>query len=192
MAMIEYNLPVTTTGQWITDSLRRGPSLSLAKLIASAADWNRFSFKTFANEGLSETDLIGFSTGNKASAQCVDEWLMDLLSTSPLTVRGLFVVEDWRATPGSQFLKDMSLPAMFVGAEVYFVLRERDPRRINNWRRIFSNTVPTFHAFLVDDNPGVMPGMRMSIEELTDMARRMRMIVCGAYDGESFVVGTKV
>jgi hypothetical protein len=189
--LIEYNLPAATTGQWLTDSLRRGPSLSLAKLIANTSDWSGFSFKTAANEGLSETDLLGFSAGNKASGQRADDWLMNLLATSALTLQGLFVVEDWRATPRSQFLADMSLPAIFVGEEVYFVLRERDPRRIDNWRRIFSNTVPTFHAFLVDDDPRVMTGTSISATELADMARRLRMIICGAYDGESFVVGTK-
>jgi hypothetical protein len=36
---------------------------------------------------------------------------------------------------------------MFVADDVYFLMRERDPRQVENGWRIFSNKVPTFHAF---------------------------------------------
>jgi hypothetical protein len=187
--MTEYQLPVAPTALWLRDSLRLGPSLSLAKLIADAEDLGHFSFKTFARQGMSERELTDFETGNKAEA--ADDLIMDLLAHSPLTLDGMLLVEDWRATPESQFLKEMNLPTIVVGREVYFIVRQRDPRRIAHWQRIFSNTVPTFHAFLMDDDPRLVPGTTVSLELLREVARRLRMIVCGAYDGESYVLATR-
>lgn len=187
--MTEYRLPAAATASWLRDSLRLGPSLSLAKVVSEAEDLNRFSFKTFGRQGLSEEDLIDFGTGNKAES--ADDWLMNLLTHSPLTLNGILLVEDWRAAPQSQFLKEMNLPTITVGAEVYFIVRERDPRRIANWQRIFSNTVPTFHAFLVAGDPRLIPGTSASLEVLREAAHQLRMIICGAYDGESYVVATR-
>lgn len=150
---------------------------------------SRFSFKTFGRRGLSEEDLTDFEAGNKAEA--ADDWLMPLLAHSPLTVNGMFLVEDWRATPESQFLMERDLPTIAVGPEVYFIVRQRDPRRIANWQRIFSNTVPTFHAFLMADDPRLAPGTTVSIELLREVAQQLRMIICGAYDGESYIVATR-
>jgi hypothetical protein len=138
---------------------------------------------------LSEEDLTDFDTGNKAEA--ADDWLMNSLAHSALTLNGMILVEDWRAAPQSQFLKEMNLPTIVVGTEVYFIVRERDPRRIANWQRIFSNTVPTFHAFLVAADPRLVPETTVSPELLREVARQLRMIICGAYDGESYVVATR-
>src|SRR3954453_1495001 len=123
----EYELPTTSTGKWGAESMRLGPSLSLAKGLAGSEDWSRFSFKTFARAGLSDAELVEFAAGNKASSSDADEWLMKLLVASPLTVNGMFLVEDWRASPDSPFLVEMKLPTLFVADEVYFLLRERDP-----------------------------------------------------------------
>ena len=189
VAMTEYRLPTAETALWLRDSLRLGPSLSFAKLIAEAEDLSRFSFKTFGKQGLSEEALIDFDTGDKAEA--ADDWLMNLLAHSALTLNGMFLVEDWLAAPQSQFLKEMDLPTITVDAEVYFIVRERDPRRIANWQRIFSNTVPTFHAFLLAADPRLVPGATVSLEMLREAAHQLRMIICGAYDGESYVVATR-
>jgi hypothetical protein len=188
----EYALPTTSTGQWVAESMRLGPSLSLAKRLAGSEDWSRFSFKTFARAGLSDAELVEFAVGNKASSSDADEWLMELLCASPLTVNGMFLVEDWRPSPDSPFLVKMKLPTLFVADEVYFLLRERDPRQVENWRRIFSNTVPTFHAFVFADDPRAIAGASISTTVLDEIATHLRMIICGAYDGESYVVGTKL
>lgn len=189
--MTEYTLPVSSTAPWLRDSLRRGPSLSLARLVENIESLDDFSFKTFAREGLSETELANFATGDKVSSHLADDWLMDLVASSPLTLNGIFLVEDWQATPDHQFLKEMQLPTLFVGREVYYVLRERDPRRVPHWQRIFSNTVPSFHAFLIEDDARLISGITVSPDLLREIAARLRMIICGAYDGESYVVATR-
>jgi len=183
--MTEYELPSIETARALKASLRDGPSSSLARLVASE-NLDRFLFQTFARANLSRSELLNFSEGGKAEG--ADDWLMDLLVESPLTANAVFLVEDWRATPESPFLKEMNLPTVICEGEVYYVVREHDPRRIPHWRRIFSNTVPTFHAFLADDDPRLVPGATVPLDLLKSFARHLRMIIWGAYDGESYIL----
>jgi hypothetical protein len=185
---IEYKLPVGPTAHWLEESLRLGPSLTLARLIANS-DLERFSFLTFGKEGLSETDLLQFEEGNKA--QEADRWLMDILKNSPMVSDGMLLVEDWMANPQSNFIREKKLPAIVLDDEVYYVLRERDLRKVPHWKRIFTNAVPSFHAFLLKDDARFVEGMSLSRELLQECARHLRMIICGAYDGESYVLAIK-
>jgi hypothetical protein len=185
----EYKLPVASTARWLEESLRLGPSLALAQLIADVEDLERFSFVTFGRNDLSEADLLQFEGGNKAEG--ADNWLMDTLKSSPLTLDGMLLVEDWMATPQSNFIREKKLPAMFLDNEVYYLLRERDPRVVRHWKRIFTNAVPTFHSFVLKDDTRLVEGMSMSRELLQECAQHLRMIICGAYDGESYVVAVK-
>lgn len=182
----EHRLPAALTARWLEESLRLGPSLALAQFIANTQDLERFSFVTFGRNDLSDADLLQFEGGSKA--QGADDWLMNLLKNCPDTSDGMLLIEDWMATPQTNFIQEMKLPAVFLENEVYYLLRERDPRVVPHWRRIFTNAVPTFHAFLLKDDTRLIEGMSMSSELLQECARNLRMIICGAYDGESYVV----
>jgi hypothetical protein len=189
--MIEYNLQSIPTIDWLRDSLRKGPSLSLAKLVEQCQDLSKFVFRTDAREGLSSSELEEFSTGGKAISIVADDWLMELISTSQRTNDGAFIVEDWRAKPDSEFITIMSLPAIYFKNEVYYLIQKKDLRNIKNLRRIFSNTVPTFLAFHIDASVDLIKGMVMTEEVLRTAAAKTQMIISGAYDGESYVVGTR-
>lgn len=184
----EYQLPNEATVQWLLDSLGKGPSLSLAKLVAATHELSGFAFKTYAKSGLAESELVAFSEGGKAVGAEADEWLLDTLTTALKFSDFAVLVEDWRG-PSREFLSEMHLPAMHFGDEVYFLVRSGDPRKIEHWRRIFSNTSPTFHAFLFKDVAHLTAGEELTHADLVTCSRHVRMIIAGAYDGESYVIG---
>ena len=186
----EYNLAREPAARWVQSSLREGPSLTFAKRVAETAEWGTAVFKTYANDGLSSKELTDFSIGGKVAGLLADRWIMDVLAGSSMTENGLFLVEDWRATPRSEFLGKMSLPTFFVGEEVYYIVRERDLRGVPHWRRIFSNTVPAFHAFLLDDDPRFKAGGTGTGDLLRETASRVRAVISGAYDGEGYILAT--
>lgn len=186
----EYQLPKFPTAQWVIESLREGPSLTLSQIAAERLDVDQFSFVTFAQENVSQRDLLEFQYGGKAEK--ADDWLMERLKkNSALGTGQMVVVEDWMATPQSNFIRERGLPAVFFGEEVYYVVRNHDPRTFPHWKRIFTNAVPSFHAFLVNDDAALIEGSTIDHEHLNELGQSLRMIICGAYDGESYVIAEK-
>jgi hypothetical protein len=170
-------------------SLRDGPSLALARRVAEELDWSRLTFMTFAGHGLADAELLDFRNGGKVSSEIADNWLMDWLSTSLVMDDAVLIAEDWRASRTSPFLVDKGMPAFFHGDEVYYLLREQDPRDYAHWRQIFSNAVPAFHAFVISGNVGLRVGSDVPADLIQEFAGKVRAVICGAYDGEGYVVG---
>jgi hypothetical protein len=189
--MKEYLLPQHPVTDWIRDGMRLGPSLALARHLESTLDWTQFAFRTVAFEDLTPSQLSNFTSGNRADSDQANNWVFDTLVRSSLSAGSMYLVEDWRASRSSNFIRQMSLPAIFCGDEVYYAVRERDPRHRDHWRRIFSNTVPTFYAFLVADDPRLAVGESISFDALRDSARDLRALISGAFDGESYILATQ-
>jgi hypothetical protein len=182
----EYKLPNAQTARWLRESLTKGPSLTLSQIVATRTDLDQLSFVTFGRDQLSEGDLLEFEFGGKAER--ADDWLMDRLRASTLWAGGMLIVEDWMASPEAKFINENNLPAAYLDQEVYYVVRDRDPRSLPHWKRIFTNAVPTFHAFVVKDDAHLVAGTSMTREHLKELAGHLRSIICGAYDGESYVI----
>lgn len=117
-----------------------------------------------------------------------DQWLLEHLSA---TEQGAsLIVEDWRATPTSPFLVGDAMPTLFHGAEVYYMLNANAIRSHPLWRKILSNTVPSFHAFVLRTANQTQAGSDAETPSLELLASAVRMVICGAYDGEGYVLGT--
>lgn len=190
--MTTYELDSNITAQWVRDSLHHGPSLSLSKLVDKIFSWDKVIFKTFANGGLDSEQLYNFSSGGKVESDSADDWIMDVVIKPSLAEGYLCVIEDWRAKRGSPFIKEMNLPALFMNDEVYYLYQRNDPRLTLHWQRAFSNSTPSFHAFLLPNDIGIKIGMNIDFAILHQAANKVKKIVCGAYDGEGYIVGVQV
>lgn len=151
-----------------------------------------YSFTTFASDVTSSDELFDFSRGGKTDASSADEWLFSLLLHAASECPIQILVEDWRATRGNAFLTRSKFPAIYFGDETYYLLRAKQRPLHEQEARIFSNTVPTFHAFVFEEDPCLSVGMSLSMDHLQRVADSVKGIVCGAYDGEGFVVATRV
>jgi hypothetical protein len=170
-------------------SLREGPSLSLAKQVANRVDWTDWRFETYANTGLPEVELVDFSSGGKVSGSVTDQWLLRRLAAYGASADATLIAEDWRADPDDLFLTSRGMPTFFYGNEVYYALKVDAIEDQPQWRLVLSNTVPTFHAFILrgDHRPEI--GSRITAASILEMVQSVRGVICGAYDGEGYVVG---
>ena len=189
--MTQHELPTAATADWMYESLSKGPSLSLAKTVARTVPLYDYSFVTFASKAVSSDELIDFSAGGKADAVSADDWLFSLLLRMATASPIVLLVEDWRATRGDEFLATRKFPAIYFGSETYYLLRLEQRPFHSQHARIFSNTVPTFHAFAVEEDARLLVGMSLSSDDLQRIAKSVKAVLCGAYDGESYVVASR-
>lgn len=182
-------IPSGFAQKWLRESLKLGPSLRLSKIIEEKWDWRSSLFAVYAPSGLSRQQLLEFDAGGKVSSLESDQWLMD--STKINYPKGYFyIVENWRARPNSKYLKMDNMPYFVVGDEVYFKFDLKNCQK-KEFGKIFTNTVPTFHAYLVKDVADIEVGDCLGEDVLLRIVANVEMIICGVYDGESYMVVKK-
>jgi hypothetical protein len=184
---IAYDLRQRRALDWVRESLTDGLALGVSKSVAKSVNLDKARLRVFANEGLSEQALLEFAYGGKAAGEPrPDNWLKDCLNRLRSPGDGLFLFEDWRARPTDKVILEQKLPVVTSGQDVYYVLPNCDPHQVANWQRLCSNTVPLFHAFVVN-----MPSADIRAEYSTwpdQIASNVTHIILGVYDGESYLI----
>jgi hypothetical protein len=184
----EHIFPQDKVQQWANNSLRDSLALSFSHYVAENIDWSKARFYALAEIGIPVDSLLNFRTGGKTSGEPrPDDWLINSVNAVRGTRNNFFLIEDWLARPEDGFISSFSMPAVFKEKEVYYVAKD-DPRRVANWGRICSNSVPLFHGFLVEDDAMPSPGDVLSDERLQALAKCVRIIFFGIYDGESYLL----
>lgn len=185
---IEHIIPAKQVQAWAESSLLDPLALSFSRLVAARIDWNKALFKTLAKSGLHDDVLLNFQSGGKVSSEPRPEnWLIDSLNAVQDKGNSFFLVEDWSSRPADAFITTASMPAVFNGDEVYYVVKD-DPRSAANWGRICSNTVPLFHGFLIQGEPMPLLGGAVDVKKLEAFANCVQLIFFGIYDGESYLL----
>lgn len=183
--MKNYFLPNKPTEAWIREWMKDGPSLQLAKQVEKTWDWSQSQFIT-PHTGKTEKEMLEFRFGGKFSTDETDQWLLDTTRNLFGKSEHLFIVEDWRKGKTDKILKNLenSPPYRFIDDEFYYIFPVNKELTDREFRIIFSNTLPSFHAFIVD-------GENMNFETETDLidtlSRKVLAIICGSYDGESYI-----
>lgn len=185
---IEHQLVAERVLPWVRRSLVDPLALRFSKLVEPLVEWNSASFSVFADESVSESELMDFDVGGKVSpSPRPEEWLLEAVALRPWSQEPrCWLVEDWMARPNDQFLRAQSLPAIYLGSEVYYLVS--NPESNKNWGRISSNRPPLFHAFVLDDISMVMPGTQIQASDLDLWARHVKAIALGVYDAESYLL----
>lgn len=116
------------------------------------------------------------------------EWLRSRVLAFFSRQNGYALVSDWTARPKHTFLTDRGMPAVFHKSEVYYVVTNNEAQEQRKWGRIWSNTVPLFHAFLVAGMQPPQLGIELNSTLLEEMVPRVRAIIFGIYDGESYLL----
>lgn len=174
---------------WANESLRDPLALTFSNYVSKNIDWGRARFHALVNADLPDGDVLDFRTGGKvAGTPRPEDWLVDAFNSERGTGDSFLLIEDWTARPGDAFLIDRSMPAIFSGNEVYYVVKDERPEQLANWHRICSNTVPLFHGFLIQGQPMLSPGDTFGEEQMEAHAKQVQMIFFGIYDGESYLL----
>jgi len=190
----QHQLSTQEATLWMRDSLGSGPSLTLAKLVCRAFPWDECTCWTVADASIAQEKLSDFLQGGKVSGQVADQWLLAWLATVAGSCgEATLVAEDWRADRNSEFLATDRLPAFFYGIEVYYCLPCSDVAIFPRTKVILSNTVPSFHAFVARGDLDLLRAnsLEWSAETIQKVAEDVAAIICGAYDGEGFVVAVR-
>lgn len=184
----QYELAPTIAAPWVLESLSRGPSLSLAKAVARTVNLSSLSYFTLAASNLTAQELGAFEVGGKSDSRAADRWLRASLETVlvPRLPDVFTVVEDWRAQRGDPFLKEF--PVTYLNQEVYYVLSGLEQLSPDVQKRVFSNTVPSFHAFVIACEAKSAANSDFTAEAIERYASGLVAIVCGIYDGESYLL----
>ncbi|GGP27052.1 hypothetical protein [Silvimonas amylolytica] len=100
-----HELPSIVAAKWLEESLKPGPSLTLAKKAAERLDLQSWEYRTLANSALTSHELLDFSAGGKTSGLMADEWLFNELLEKERESKNLgLIIEDWREKRGNAFI----------------------------------------------------------------------------------------
>ena len=190
---MKYGLDSERAAAWVYDSLKRGPSLSLAKLVADRLPLKNYYYETVADASLPDEVLYDFESGGNHSSVNSERWIVDKIQNEPNSRSQVLVAEDWRANPNSPFLSLKQMPSALFVDEVYFIIRASELSMHQYWKLILSNSSPRYHAFLLNDDVGQMlrsVGKALTLSDFEYSLKAMEGIIVGAYDGEGFVYCT--
>lgn len=184
---VERQLIAERVLPWVRGSLTDPLALGFSRFADSLIAWDTAKFSVFVDEGVSDADLMDFGVGGKISpSPRPEKWLLDAVDIFPRSGARSWLVEDWMARPNDQFIGAKSIPAIYCGAEVYYLVA--DPGSTSNWGRISSNRPPLFHAFILDGIKMSAPGSQVQSSDLESWARCVKAIALGVYDGESYLL----
>lgn len=173
---------------WVKNSLLDSLALTFSNFVAGSVDWENARFKVFAKHDLLDTAIMDFKSGGKTQdGPNPDEWLKATLNSLIDCRDGFLIVEDWLARRQDLFLVNRSMPAFFNGNEVYYLVDE-NLAEVKNWKRICSNNVPLFHAFFVHGKDYPQLNESVELDKFELIAKCVKLIVFGVYDGESYLV----
>lgn len=173
--------------KWVKDSLSLTPSLMLSKIIEERWPWESSIFIVRAQENTPYHKLIQFDFGNKLESEDENKWLLKFTKEN-FGGEYIFIVENWLATPSSSYLKEDDLPYFTVKDDVYFLL-DSSPKKIIKPSIILTNSTPSFHAYLLRKGINIKIGESFNnYGVLQELSEGVEMIVCGVYDGESYMV----
>ena len=186
---VERTLPKGQAMGWAHNALLDPIALSFSRHVAAEIDLSKASFRVLAEQSLSDAVLMDFATGGKISGEPhPQDWLLECIAPACTTLDDCILAEDWLARPEHTFLVDRAMPAVISDQEVYYIVPADELRVEPNWRRIFANTVPSFHAFVIDGNCTLFRGDTFTIDAMQLLAKQVRKIIFGVYDGESYMV----
>lgn len=186
----EHCLEPQATISWVLDSLMDELALSLSHKVAATVQLANMTFRTFAASTASESQLLDFEVGGKVCANPSPlDWLTNALKSTFDWTDCFLIVEDWTARPTDRFISQAGLPAFELEEQVYYIFDQPIPLEINNWRRMYSNTPPLFHGFIISGR-NMRPRSSTSLSNalMDKLAHSVKGIFVGVYDGESYVV----
>ena len=186
---IEHDLTNDVVRDWAKMSLLDPLSLSFSKWCEATVDWRNARFSVLAASNCTKEQLLDFKHGGKMDGNpIVDDWFVEQLSVRQRS-DDFLLVEDWHVTPRASFLEQREMPGVYFNDEVYYLIAQRNAVNIPNWGRIFSNSVPLFHAFVVRGVPPAVDDRRqVQHETFRSLAGCVATIVFGVYDGESYLL----
>jgi len=187
----ERILPPDQATCWAHASLVDPLALSFSRHVAANVDWTKAIFRVFAEESVSDDALLKFETGSKVSPEPhPDGWLDERIKSVGAGRSAFLIAEDWTVRPQHSFLTARAMPAVFHNEEVYYVVRLQEVAHEMNWRRILSNTVPLFHAFVIGGECGVSPRDTIGQLLMEKWSKQLQMIIFGVFDGETYLVSS--
>jgi len=187
----KHILPTNETAEWMQNSLREGPSLKMSRMVDVAWRWNDAAFFSFGYECLENFQLLNFDAGDVVGN--ADSLILEYARDKYKKQKMHFLVEDWAIKKNTPYLVELAklgVSHIFCKNEVYYFLEIDGLLTEELFAGAFRNLPAALHAYIIPNCGDFYVGMEIHEDDLRKIAENTREIICGAYDGEGYVVAS--